>query len=94
VVLKKVSSGLRIRHLIPSGFVFYLLTLPIALVQPIWLVPGILYLFLILLFALRSGLSLSAKAALFAIYPALHISYGSGFLKGLFTLLTGKKPSL
>lgn len=94
LVLKKVSSGLKIRHLIPSGFVLYLLSLPVSVWQPLWLLPGAIYLLLILLFALRSGISLSARLALFVIYPALHLSYGTGFLQGFFILMNGKKPVL
>jgi hypothetical protein len=57
-----------------------------------WILPGALYFILMALFALRSRLPLMARIELFRIYPLLHISYGAGFLKGLFLLFRGRKP--
>jgi glycosyltransferase involved in cell wall biosynthesis len=92
LVLKKVRTGLRIRHLIPSCFFIYLLSLPLSLLFWWWILPGALYFILMGLFALRSSLPLVARIELFRIYPLLHISYGAGFLKGLFLLFRGRKP--
>ncbi|HEX5002262.1 MAG TPA: glycosyltransferase family 2 protein [Bacteroidia bacterium] len=94
LVLKKVHTGLRLRHLIPSAFVLYLASFPLAFINLWWFSPFCLYLLLICLFAVKSNLSITSRFLLFIIYPALHISYGSGFLKGLILLISGRKPSI
>jgi succinoglycan biosynthesis protein ExoA len=96
LVLKKVSSGMRIRHLIPAGFVLYWGSLPVML----WLmgfyafIPGGLYFLLVSYFFFSSSAPLEEKKSYWSIYPALHFSYGSGFLKGIWQfLLFNSKPS-
>lgn len=82
LVLKKVRSGIRLRHLIPAGFVIYLLLLPV-----LWcftgiysLAPLLLYFFLAMMFAVRKSGEFIYRLL---IYPTLHISYGLGFILGL-----------
>lgn len=85
LVLKKVSQGIRLRHLIPAMFVTFLCLLPVAilLIGPIAFLPLLLYIVL----ALIVGFSSSSKPVLaFKVMYAmfiLHVSYGSGFLLGL-----------
>lgn len=83
LVFRRVMSSVRPRHLVPSLFVLYLASLPLALLNKIWLIPLALYFFLSLFFSVRSHLSLSARLILPIVFPVLHISYGAGFLTGL-----------
>ena len=85
LVLKKVSQGIRLRHLIPAMFVTFLCLLPVAilLIGPVVFLPLLLYIVL----ALIVGFSSSTRPVLaFKVMYAmfiLHVSYGSGFLLGL-----------
>lgn len=82
LVLKKVRSGIKMRHLIPACFVLYLCSLPLLLVFPLWLVPLLIYLGTTFYFSLRLGGLSDAVRVLLAIFT-LHIAYGSGFLRGI-----------
>lgn len=84
LVLRKIKSGMRIRHLIPSFFVLYLLMLPLLYftIGVIAFAPLGLYFALVLFEVLRAGLSVRSKFFLLLVFPSLHISYGSGFLLG------------
>ncbi|REJ82329.1 MAG: glycosyltransferase family 2 protein [Bacteroidetes bacterium] len=80
LVLKKVKSGIRLRHLIPAGFVIYLLLLPFVFWYYLLFLPLAVYLSSLLIFSLRSDKHFSKALR---IYPVLHFAYGLGFLKGL-----------
>ena len=84
MVLKKVNSEIKLRHLIPSCFLLYFISLPLAVFFPAWLIPLALYLLLDIVFSLKAKGSLKVKLAALIVYPTLHVSYGAGFLKGLF----------
>lgn len=83
LVFRKVSSGLRIRHLIPCFFVLYLLSLPIALSWPLWWLPLAAYLGLAVFFSLATQSPWSVRLRMIPVFPVLHIAYGMGFLLGL-----------
>jgi len=85
LVLKKVSSEIKLRHLIPSAFVVYLISIPLLYILAGWLsiFPLILYLFIDICFSIAKQKDPSEKFIALIIYPALHISYGCGFLLGL-----------
>lgn len=85
LVLKKVRSQIRLRHLIPALFVAYLLVLPVGVwvAGPWALTPLTAYVLLAIGFALR-GKSWPVRGAMLLVYPALHIAYGLGFWSGLF----------
>lgn len=83
LVLKKVQGSVRMRHLIPSAFVLYLLTLPLALLYQILALPLACYLILIVLLSFSMKDSVSVKILAIPVFPVLHISYGSGFILGL-----------
>ncbi len=83
LVLKKVKSGIRLRHLIPTFFVLYFLSLPIAFLCCLWLLPLGLYVLLNLVFSFANSLSFSQKMKCLLVFPALHIAYGTGFLAGM-----------
>lgn len=94
LVLSKVKSGIRMRHLIPAGFACYLFLMPMSWFYNWMLIPGVLYLLLAILFALKSKTGLAVKLNMLLVYPVLHIAYGTGFIKGLMLSLTGNKPTL
>ncbi len=86
LVLQKVKTEIKLRHLIPSGFVIYLIVAIVLLFNKIVLsiVPLLLYLILSLYFSAVNKLSLKSKFYCTIIYPTLHISYGTGFIMGIF----------
>jgi len=87
LVLLKVKSELKLRHLIPSIFFVYLLVIPFILSSFIS-IPLISYLILDLVFTFNSDLSFKGKILLFFLFPAIHLSYGCGFIFGIFKLLS------
>lgn len=86
LVLRKVKSEIKLRHLIPSAFFIYLLlVLPAVLHLGYFMIfPLIIYFTLEILYACLYRGSLAGKLWLLVIYPLLHIAYGSGFIIGLF----------
>ena len=85
MVLKKIKSAIRIRHLVPATFVIYLLLLPfLFFFHWIFIIPLCLY-FILATFILAGYFS-NVKDILFGwlAFATLHLSYGTGFLKGLF----------
>jgi len=85
MVLKKIKSAIRIRHLVPAGFVLYLLALPFLLwLHWIFIVPLCLY--FILATIILAGAFSTIKEIVFGYcaFITLHLSYGIGFLKGFF----------
>ncbi len=83
MVLKKVNSEMKLRHLIPSGFLLYFLSLPLALLSWLWLIPLGLYLLMDMLFSMRAKGGVKVKFLALFVYPTIHVSYGLGFLRGL-----------
>ena len=79
----------RIKYLVPPTFVASLLIGIVALaVSGNWwmLLPGYAYAALVLFGALTAkGLSLKSRVALLAVLPTMHLSWGTGFWKGIFT---------
>lgn len=88
LVLKKVKSGMKLRHLIPTLFFIYLITLPVGYYLAGWvtLLPLLAYFALEVLFTLKSKGSINEKIFILLIYPILHFSYGCGFILGLFKM--------
>lgn len=87
LALNKVKSKIKIRHLVPFIFVIYLLSLPLAYMFPLWLLPVILYFLVISWNILVSKLNIKSKLYLYIIYPLIHISYGVGFILGISKLI-------
>jgi len=85
LVIKKVSSEVKFRHLIPSLFVCYLLSIPLLqlIIGCIAIFPLILYLILNIYFSVKNAENSSIAAFNFSVYPTLHISYGLGFIVGI-----------
>lgn len=87
MVLKKVSNGIRLRHLVPAGFVLYLISLPVLLWNSIgFIVPLLFYAGGISFYAIKHKGSWMEKGYALISFTILHISYGVGFLRGLFKL--------
>ena len=83
LVFRKVRSGVRWRHLIPSLFVLYLFSLPLALWFPWWAIPLVLYVLGALYFSLSTPAPWPVRLRMPAVFPVLHAAYGLGFLRGL-----------
>ncbi len=84
LVFKKVGGNIRLRHIIPSMFFLYLLLLPLACLIPFILIPLALYLILICLVSISFKANFKSKILAIPVFPVLHISYGMGFVLGLF----------
>lgn len=86
-VLKKVRGFVRLRHVMPSLFTLYLLSLPVAIYIQIWILPLLIYFSLIILRSLSFNDILKIRFLAIPVFPLIHLSYGSGFLAGLFKKL-------
>lgn len=91
IVLKKVRSEIKLRHLIPSLFVLYLVALIFISQLPLTIVPIILYIFVLLYFSFANKLGIVEKLISLLVYPSIHISYGLGFLIGIKNLIKVSK---
>lgn len=83
LVIKKVSSSVRTRHLIPALFVLYLFSLPISFFSLFYLIPFVFYFILICFIFSKASVPLQSRFYLFLVFPILHFSYGIGFLNGI-----------
>ncbi|WKZ61640.1 MAG: glycosyltransferase family 2 protein [Cyclobacteriaceae bacterium] len=90
LVLRKVKSETKMRHLVPSIFVLYLLSL-IGIHSFLYFIPLILYLLLILSVSFASKKKWLVKLKILIAIPCVHVAYGSGFLLGISKLFS--KPS-
>jgi glycosyltransferase involved in cell wall biosynthesis len=82
LVLKKVKSEAKLRHLIPSAFVLYLIS--ITLVQNLlYLIPLVLYFLMISFVSMTSKKASIVRLYILICIPSVHFAYGSGFLLGL-----------
>lgn len=90
LVLAKVKSEVKLRHLIPSAFVLYLISLPIVFLWSWWFLPALFYFAADFLFSMKNGESLKERCCLLLVYPLIHIGYGAGFLRGIPLALTAQ----
>jgi GT2 family glycosyltransferase len=90
VVLRKIKSEIKFRHLIPSLFSIYILSLSLAFFSKFYLLPLMIYMFTDFIFSLKKKNGTKIVVYSMLIYPSIHLSYGIGFLAGLFKLI-GKK---
>ena len=97
-VNKKHKAVTTLRQLVPPLFVFYLIVcfLPF-LISPLAGLIGVsglmFYTLLNFLFSVFKGSTIKEMLELMLIFPILHISYGWGYLKGIFNfLILNKKP--
>jgi succinoglycan biosynthesis protein ExoA len=82
LVLKKVKTEIKLRHLIPASFVVYLLSLVIVH-NLFWFLPIFIYTGIAIYFSMMARASLSVKLRAFVCFYIIHIAYGLGFLAGL-----------
>lgn len=83
IVLAKINSEIKVRHIIPSLFILYLIILPFVLSFPALLLPLFLYLIVVIYYSFFNGLKLVEKLICLMIYPSLHLAYGIGFIAGI-----------
>jgi hypothetical protein len=82
LVLKKIKSEIKLRHLVPAAFVLYLCSL--LFIQNIyWFIPLLVYVLAALFFSVRGSYPLMVRAHIFCCYFILHFAYGAGFILGL-----------
>lgn len=87
LVLKKIKSEIKLRHLIPSFFVLYIFSLIFLTSYLLYFaLPLIAYLLLIGYTAFSNSKPFAVRVRILLALPSLHIGYGSGFLLGLFKL--------
>lgn len=84
LVLRKIKSEIKLRHLIPSSFFLYLVIIFISSNSFYENIPLFIYLLLNFYFSFRNNLSLLEKFKCLIVYPTIHLSYGIGFILGLF----------
>jgi succinoglycan biosynthesis protein ExoA len=82
LVLKKIKSEIKWRHLLPTGFVFYLASL-LFIHNIYWFIPAFMYVAAASFFAATARTSVPVRFYVFYCYFILHIAYGSGFVTGL-----------
>jgi glycosyltransferase involved in cell wall biosynthesis len=84
LVIKKVRSCIRARHLVPASFVSYIITLPLLInYRYFFIIPLFFYIIIILILSLKYFNSLKDILYSSMCFITLHISYGLGFLLGI-----------
>ena len=81
-VLKKVKTGIKLRHIIPSLFCLNI-ALVIVFTLSFTIIPLVLYGMILLYFSIVNQASILAKLEMLLAFPIVHLSYGIGFLLGL-----------
>ncbi|MCS7053696.1 MAG: glycosyltransferase family 2 protein [Ignavibacterium sp.] len=85
LVLRKIKSEIKLRHLVPMIFTLYLISLPVLIFISWFLIfPLILYVLIGLIISFNADKNIKIKLLTFIIFPVIHLAYGSGFLIGLF----------
>lgn len=87
MVLMKIPSEMKFRHIIPACFILYLICLIPGWKFLLFFSPLIFYILLLIRFSFFNSEKISIKLFLLIIYPAIHISYGSGFIVGLLKVI-------
>lgn len=82
-VLKKVRSEIKLRHLVPSLFVAYVVFMPLGLLFTGLSIPLFVYIGLVMMRASAMSGGFSVKVRGLLVYPAIHLAYGLGFIRGL-----------
>lgn len=85
-------SSFRPSHLVPTLFLFYLLS-TLIFSSPFYFLPLACYLLLNVSFSIHTGIRMGERRSLFTlpgIFAIMHICYGAGILWGFFRSLTGE----
>lgn len=98
-VNRKHKAVTTLRQLVPPLFVVFLLLTPLSCLLPSifqWLTVGVwgIYLAMLVYFSAKQASSFKQFFLIAYTFPILHLSYGLGYLRGIFDfLLFGKSPS-
>jgi GT2 family glycosyltransferase len=96
-VNKKHNTITTLRQIVPSLFVGYLMLMfPALFILPMWMVflPLALYFLICVLVSFKYSNRELRMHDLALVFPILHLSYGLGYLNGIFHfMVVGKKPS-
>jgi len=84
IVLRKIKSEIKLRHIFPSLFSIYILSLVLVFLSKFYLLPLFVYISIDIYFSIRAKSNIKIIINSLLIYPVLHLSYGFGFLTGLF----------
>lgn len=84
LVIRKVSAGFRLRHVIPTVFTLYLFSLPLSLTTIFWSLPLVLYMLLCIYVGSSANCPRAIKLRIPLVFPVLHFAYGWGFIRGIF----------
>ena len=87
LVMDKIKSEIKMRHVVPGLFVLYLVSLPFWGFIHVLIVPILLYLLLNTWFSFINSEQKIIKCLSFLIYPTIHIAYGTGTIYGIKHLL-------
>jgi len=84
LVLKKIKSEIKTRHIVPAFFVLYILfSVFLAFYSIYFFAPLVVYALLIGFVSFFNTKSSRVRMRILVALPCLHIGYGSGFLLGL-----------
>jgi len=86
LVLLKIKSEIKVRHLIPSFFTLYFLSTPIIFILHLWVIPLIIYLLLNVAFSFRNKCGFRSKIISLFVYPTIHCAYGLGMIWGIISI--------
>ena len=84
-VYEKNIFRLRLRNLIPSFFIIYL-CLSFFFLNSLFLLSLLIYLITNVIYSFYNNLKIITKIICLFVYPCIHISYGLGFILGLFNV--------
>jgi glycosyltransferase involved in cell wall biosynthesis len=87
IVLNKVKTEIKIRHLVPSVFFLYCFIITFYFEYLILQLPLISYLFINFYFSFSQKGKIATKILTVVVYSAIHLSYGFGFISGVFILV-------
>ena len=88
-----LGGGINIASFVPVFFLLYLLGLPF-LQRPVYYLPLLCYLVMVLAVAFRAAVTSEKTGPAFLLpllFPVLHLSYGAGLLSGLAVYGAGKR---
>lgn len=95
IVMLKVMSEIKLRHLIPSVFTIYVICLPLSFFSYYYLIPMLAYIITDMYYVLRNKGSFRISAHAILLYPILHLSYGAGVISGfIHRIFSGWKDGL
>ena len=90
MVLLKIKSEIKFRHLVPSLFVIYIILCILFPRFPLILIPLYIYAGIIFTVALFSNHGLRNKIRIPLLFFSIHMAYGTGMLLGLFKPKIGR----